>query len=756
MGALLLCVFLGRKNKRKAARDVSYFILALLPPMLGNLIIIVSSTESFALVGSYVYFLGLDITVLALLRFTTDYCRMPFKGTLLRRVIYALVIFDFLQFALNPLTGHVFHLTPIDVEGSAYWLLVPAIGQSIHRIIAYGIFFASLGIFGYRTFTSPRFYVERYLIIFISMVVCCVLESFYIFSSTPIDRSMIAFGLFGLLVFYFTLYHKPTHLLNSMLARVVRNMTEGVLLFDRSGSCLYANKSARELFGIQEEADLSGCMALMADLVDEPSLRFDADWSRKRTVEIAGEVKHLEIGLRTIEEKGAVVGAFLSVRDRTEEDNRLARERYMARHDRLTGLYNQDYFYAKVSQLLRRDPEGQYVVAAFDVKDFKIVNDIFSKEFGDKVLVAMADCLRDVAGRQEPTVIGRIGGDKFGLILPRGHYTEAACEKELQRVCDSVSEIGQNRNYSIIIHLGVYYVDGPSLPPSVMYDRAFMALNSVKNDFQHHVAFYDDRMRDDVIRRQRVANELEEAMRSCQIRPYLQPMVDSNGNIQGAEVLARWIHPQEGLLLPGRFIPILESTGLIARFDAYIWECACLLLREWGKRGIDKFLSVNISQRDFYFLDIYEVISGLVRKYGIDPSKLRLEVTESVMMSDMRNRLETMNRLRADGFLMEMDDFGSGYSSLNMLKDVPFDILKIDMMFLSASENAGKARVILQTIINLSTELGITSITEGVETKGQFDMLLDMGCRLFQGYYFARPMAVEDFEEQYLVEESTL
>ena len=132
------------------------------------------------------------------------------------------------------------------------------------------------------------------------------------------------------------------------------------------------------------------------------------------------------------------------------------------------------------------------------------------------------------------------------------------------------------------------------------------------------------------------------------------------------------------------------------------------------------------------------------------------EVTESVMMSDMRNRLETMNRLRADGFLMEMDDFGSGYSSLNMLKDVPFDILKIDMMFLSASENAGKARVILQTIINLSTELGITSITEGVETKGQFDMLLDMGCRLFQGYYFARPMAVEDFEEQYLVEESTL
>ena len=125
-------------------------------------------------------------------------------------------------------------------------------------------------------------------------------------------------------------------------------------------------------------------------------------------------------------------------------------------------------------------------------------------------------------------------------------------------------------------------------------------------------------------------------------------------------------------------------------------------------------------------------------------------------MSDMRNRLETMNRLRADGFLMEMDDFGSGYSSLNMLKDVPFDILKIDMMFLSASENAGKARVILQTIINLSTELGITSITEGVETKGQFDMLLDMGCRLFQGYYFARPMAVEDFEEQYLVEESTL
>jgi len=194
---------------------------------------------------------------------------------------------------------------------------------------------------------------------------------------------------------------------------------------------------------------------------------------------------------------------------------------------------------------------------------------------------------------------------------------------------------------------------------------------------------------------------------------------------------------------------VFEANGMIARLDAYMWERACQLLKSWQEKGIDLFLSVNISPKDFYFIDVYETIHALIEKYGIDPVKLRLEITETVMMSDVENRLRIIENLRREGFVVEMDDFGSGYSSLNMLKDMPVDLLKIDMIFLRKSSDAQRSRTILQTIVDLSLQLGIPSITEGVETAEQLSMLTAMGCRLFQGYYFDKPLPVEEFQEKY-------
>jgi EAL domain-containing protein (putative c-di-GMP-specific phosphodiesterase class I) len=303
----------------------------------------------------------------------------------------------------------------------------------------------------------------------------------------------------------------------------------------------------------------------------------------------------------------------------------------------------------------------------------------------------------------------------------------------------------------MLIHAGIYRVDDRSLKASVMYDRAVLALEGIKDDYHYHTAWYEPYMRENALRNKRIAEELTAAIADGQIRPWLQPIVDREKKIIGAEALARWIHPVEGIRFPGDCIPVLEKNGMIADLDRCIWRQACMILAQWKEEGKDLFLSVNISPRDFYLLDVAGELKSMVREYGVEPSKLRLEITESVMMTDDENRMKILRDMQSCGFLIEMDDFGSGYSSLNLLREMPVDVLKIDMVFLrnTADQERERARTIVEDVISMANHLSITSLTEGVETEYQYSKLREMGCQLYQGFYFAKPMPVEEFE-QYL------
>lgn len=200
---------------------------------------------------------------------------------------------------------------------------------------------------------------------------------------------------------------------------------------------------------------------------------------------------------------------------------------------------------------------------------------------------------------------------------------------------------------------------------------------------------------------------------------------------------------------PYKFIPILEKNGMIVEVDKHMWRQTCQILNRWKRINPDLFLSINISPKDFYFTNVVNDIKLLVKEYDIDPVKLRIEITETAMMADFEERLRIFNEFRKLGFIVEMDDFGSGYSSLSMLKNMPVDVLKIDMKFLSSNNESDtpKAKTIVKNVINMADELNISALTEGVETKRQYDQLIDMGCTLFQGYYFAKPMPVDEFEQ---------
>ena len=446
---------------------------------------------------------------------------------------------------------------------------------------------------------------------------------------------------------------------------------------------------------------------------------------------------------KTTDEKKRLTGTYLRVRDVTDEQQRLKREMYDATHDLLTGLYTREYLYQRIYETISANPDTEYYIIYIDVKNFKVVNDIFGTSFGDRAIMHIANWIRKYLSVN--CCYGRLAGDTFGVCMPKTEFNAELLEDRLSHF--TIKSERAEYGYHLLIHLGVYAADKEDTDISLMFDRAHLSLSNIRDEYKTHIAYYDNEIREKLLWNQEISSQVFNAIQTGQLRPYLQPIADRKGRIVGAEALVRWIHPDRGFLSPGAFIPVFEKNGMIVEVDKHMWRCACEILSRWQKHNSDLFISVNISPKDFYFVDVVSEIRKLVEEFGLEPSKLRIEITETVMMNDAENRMHILDDFRKLGFIVEMDDFGSGYSSLNMLKDMPVDVLKIDMKFLGKTSDKAKARTIVKNIIKLSKELGITALTEGVETQDQYEILAEMGCNLFQGYYFAKPMPVSEFED---------
>ena len=542
------------------------------------------------------------------------------------------------------------------------------------------------------------------------------------------------------MIFYFALYYRPMRLLDRMLAGVASQMPEALYFFDGTGRCIWANRQGAKFMNVRNESydSVTDQLIRVFDDIGEDEDR----WSSRKTIGVGETTKYYVLERQSLNDvHNKVAGSFLSIRDVTKEEKALRVEKYNATHDNLTDLYTKEYLYECTARMIGEHPGENFLIAFINVTDFKIINDIYGSDFGDFVLKKIASYIMETM--PEDSVYGRMGGDKFGICIAEREFDEAKIEKSLS---DFVVSDGVNR-HNILLHMGVYEVSEPDLDPSIMYDRAHMALSVIKNEYQRRISYYDDKMRDSVIWSQRLSSQLEDAIALKQVVPYIQPILNKEGKIVGGEALVRWIHPEYGFLAPDMFVPVFEKNGMIAELDRYMWRCACEILARWKKEGKDLFISINISPKDFYFMNVNEEIIKITSAYDIEPRKLRIEITETIMMTDVNSRLKNLMKLRDDGFIVEMDDFGSGYSSLNLLKDMPVDVLKIDMAFLKQSKENIKTQKILHNIIKMSDDLGIVPLTEGVETIEQYRMLSEMGCKLFQGYYFSKPLPLEEFEK---------
>ena len=741
--AMAVCTRIARRSGKRIGFAAAGLLAPLMLPMAGNMILILSGNRSISLIGCYIYYIGLDISIAALLHFTRVYGRIDKFPNWLRNTAYSLLAVDVVQLLLNPFFGHAFEITEIEVEGFPYYKMIPLAGQQFHRAVDYLLLAGVIITFIVLLVRAPKLQKERYSVILFALVLVTAWETAYIFSGAPIDRLMIGFGVLGLLVFYFSLYYRSMRLLDRMLSSAVSERKYPMYIFDEEKQCIWMNRAGAQFLDLEEhELDKAG-----ADLTRlfgrlHPGL---PEWQDTVIMESNGQARRIELTKQSLFESGAKInGFYFYMRDLTEEQQEVAQKLFNARHDVLTGLYNRDYLCERTRETLDAHPDEPYLLILAEISDLKMINDLYGNTFGDYALKSVAEWLRSGGESLEAgTVYGRLGGDSFGICVPEKHFDRKWMEEQLSgfAVREETSE------YRLLIHVGVYRVTDRSLNVSVMYDRAKLAVESIQDDYHFHIAWYEESMRDRVVWNRLISGELNTALEEGMIRPWLQPIVDRDGKTIGAEALVRWIHPEEGVRAPFSFIPVFEKNGMIADVDRFIWRKSCEILARWKRQGKDLFISVNISPRDFYLLNVPSEMMKLVLEYGIEPDRLRLEITESVMMSDQDSRLETLRKLQDAGFIIEMDDFGSGYSSLNLLREMPVDVLKIDMVFLRKAGQNARARTIIEEIVIMAERLGITSLTEGVETKEQFEELKKIGCQMYQGYYFAKPMPVEDFEK---------
>ena len=405
--------------------------------------------------------------------------------------------------------------------------------------------------------------------------------------------------------------------------------------------------------------------------------------------------------------------------------------------DEITGLYNRTYFFELAKELIDKTDKEMCIVT-MDISNFKIVNELYGMNVGDDLLKELARQLSDIGNGYE-MISARFMAD---------HYYMCMSKKDFERINFPRSYKTFLEEMDIKVVYGVYLVEnGNKMPVNVMCDRAFVAVHDKSYSYVDYIHFYNASEHKQIMLEQEIENDMEKAIEERQFYIVVQPKYNpTSGEIVGGETLVRWQHPKKGIVSPGAFIPVFEKNGFIVQLDYYVWEETCALIAKMKEDGVKTVpISINVSRAHFYGNELNQKLLGLLEKYGLQTGDIELEITESICGDAPDAIYERIRELQNLGFRIAMDDFGSGYSSLNMLKEMPLDIIKMDLKFLDGEQEKG--RKILKALIDMAHTLDLKVVVEGVEILSQVEFLRQFKECTLQGYYYSRPVIAEVFEE---------
>ncbi|MCH5272709.1 MAG: EAL domain-containing protein [Lachnospiraceae bacterium] len=405
--------------------------------------------------------------------------------------------------------------------------------------------------------------------------------------------------------------------------------------------------------------------------------------------------------------------------------------------------------------------ENKYAYVTFDIDNFKYINEVFGYEYGNRVLIHIANVIKEFASEKE--LYAHISGDNFALLLI-DEGTEEELSQRIQKLFTTITESqGEDSDLNLCklkISCGVYRIEGATDINHVRAN-ANIARTECKKQVLHDIVYYDEALKARRVEERELEYDAEDALKNGEFLVYFQPKYDvATERIIGAEALIRWNHSVRGMLSPGIFVPLFETTGFIIELDMYVLEQVCKLIAAWLKKGITPVcISVNLSRTHLYEQNLVKRLVSVVKKYNVPPNYIEFELTESAFYEQSGTLLQVMEDIKREGFRLSMDDFGSGYSSLNLLRRLPVDVLKLDKEFLAedgGGDDIERGKRIVMHVISMAKDLEISVLAEGVETKGDKDFLQEARCDMIQGYYFAKPMPMSEFDSLYTEKDSNI
>ena len=463
------------------------------------------------------------------------------------------------------------------------------------------------------------------------------------------------------------------------------------------------------------------------------------------TSEKDAEVKSLQLGAADFitkpYEAPDVIRARVGHSIELAEDSIIIHE---TERDSLTGLFNKEFFLEYGKRLDNQNSNMPMDAIVLDINRFHIVNELYGREYGDLILKRIGNIIHELV-MQTGGLACRSGSNSFGIYLPHSDSLEDMLEKYSAQINETLGD------RKITVRMGIYSDDGSSFDMERRFDCARLACHRLRNSYSTCYELYNAELHSRELHSERLINDMDKALAERQFKVFYQPKYNVTGGrpvLASAEALVRWMHPVFGMVSPGEFISLFENNGLIHKLDRYVWNEAAAQIRQWR----DEFgrmipVSVNVSRVDIFDPQLGDMLCGITGEHGLAPEDLLLEITESAYTDNSQQIVDTVASLRERGFKIEMDDFGCGYSSLNMLTSLPIDALKLDMKFIRNIASNQKDYRLVGIMIDIARLLEVPVIAEGVENAEQLELLKAIGCDIIQGYYFSRPVPAEEFEK---------
>lgn len=739
---VLLSVYMYKKENKYKNCIIRPIIIGIFS-IIFYCLFLISESHKYAVFFDSLFFIGTDWLAMFMLFFAIGYTEIAIKYEHKLLVLFSVLCgLDSISLFVNNFTFHMFDLVQMVTSyGLKFWGNDFGFLHYVHLALCYVMVAMTFLYFGLSLFKAPGLCKTKYLGILIAYIIV-IAANFICYSlNLVIDISVILYGALAGFICYFSTFTYPNKMLANMLRSINDTVSDAIVYFNTDGSCIYANRPAGELFENDHTFEPYLAEAYRENL--EKSLKKNQN---SLTIEdkfkINGRERHYTVEYRKdffIEKN---IGSYIKLMDITEDYVNYRKERYAATHDSFTGILNRNGFFEAVDKTIEEKGTFGYVMLTSNIRDFKVVNELFGEDLGDDIIYKQAGILKTFS--HPGTVYGRICDDKFAVYTKKEYFIES----EFKAYMDLMQKVLETPSYSLKILVGVYYPQGMVETAQSMYDKALLATTRITNNYSQIFAYYDNNLMEKLLYEKTINMDFESAIENKEIQMMLHPIVNMNREWIGAEAISCWKHPNFGKLMPEKFIYILEKSGLIYKIDAYIWEEAAKVIKHWTEIGIKNFfISVNVSVKDFFYTDIYKTFTRLIERYDIVPESLHIEITEFVLMSDFAKVLSVVNKLQKAGFSVIIDNFGNDYSSLNMLKDFTSQGVKIGKELIKSTQDSERNKIILGSIINMSHALDIEVISDGIESEEQFKMMRDYNCKYFQGDYLSEPKLVQDFEE---------